>query len=79
MFGYSRSAIEWEELDSASSSGEKHAFTVFIKMAKKTSPRRSYRTLTSFLPVLLEPNSFAANWRWPESGGSCTQPAATRD
>jgi hypothetical protein len=38
MFGHSRSAVEWEELDSTSLSGEKHAFTAFIKVGEKDKP-----------------------------------------
>jgi hypothetical protein len=33
-----RSAIEWEELDSTSFAGQKHAFTVFIKQRDSAEP-----------------------------------------
>jgi hypothetical protein len=38
MSGHVRPAIEWEELDSTSFSGEKHAFTAFIKVNEKDKP-----------------------------------------
>lgn len=38
MSGHVRPAIEWEELDSTSFSGEKHAFTAFIKINEKDKP-----------------------------------------
>jgi hypothetical protein len=38
MSGHTRPAVEWEELDSTSFSGEKHAFTTFIKVDEKSKP-----------------------------------------
>jgi hypothetical protein len=38
MSGHDRPAIEWDELDSTSARGEKHAFTVFIKLREDDTP-----------------------------------------
>jgi hypothetical protein len=38
MTGHSRSSVEWEELDSTSFAGEKHAFTGFIKINENDRP-----------------------------------------
>lgn len=35
---YANSALEWEELDSTSYAGEKHAFTVFLRRRDEDSP-----------------------------------------
>lgn len=38
LSAHDRPAIEWEVLDSTRSSGEKHAFTIFIKLNEKDQP-----------------------------------------
>jgi hypothetical protein len=38
MSGHDHPAIEWDELDSTSLKGEKHAFTVFVKIDEKDKP-----------------------------------------
>ena len=39
LSAYVRPAIEWEELDSTHFTGEKHAFTIFIKLNEKDEPK----------------------------------------
>jgi hypothetical protein len=38
MPGHDRPAIEWDALDSTHYKGEKHAFTIFIKLSEKAKP-----------------------------------------